>query len=76
MVLTIIKMYRYIVYVEIFVTVNCGTGRDNGHHSNPKFYQLSRRCGRARLLLVPNKYFNIALRPFPIVYKILFYISL
>ena len=23
----------YIVYVEIFVTVNCGAGRDDGHRS-------------------------------------------
>ncbi|WZY70394.1 hypothetical protein YC2023_002634 [Brassica napus] len=29
-------MYRYITYVEIFVTVNCRTGRDDGHHSKPK----------------------------------------
>ena len=26
-VLTVIKTYRYIVYVEIFVIVNCGAGR-------------------------------------------------
>ena len=29
-------MYKYIVYVEIFVTVNFGTGRDNGRHSKPQ----------------------------------------
>ena len=33
---TVIKMYKYIVYVEIFVNVNCGAGRDDGHHSKPK----------------------------------------
>ena len=34
-VLTVIKMYKYILYVEIFVIVNCGARRDNGHHSKP-----------------------------------------
>ena len=32
-VLTVIKMYKYIVYVEIFVIVNCGARRNDGHHS-------------------------------------------
>ena len=27
-VFTIIKTYRYMVYVKIFVIVNCGAGRD------------------------------------------------
>ena len=35
MVLTVIKIYRYIVYVEIFVTINCRAGRNDGHHSKP-----------------------------------------
>ena len=30
-VLIVIKMYKYIIYVEIFVTVNWGTRQDNGH---------------------------------------------
>ena len=33
-VLTVIKMYRYIVYAEIFVTVNCGAVRDGYYHSD------------------------------------------
>ena len=32
-VLTVIKTYKYIVYVEIFVTVNCGAVRDGCYHS-------------------------------------------
>lgn len=39
-VLTVIKMYRYIVYVEIFVTVNCGAGRDDGYHSQPEMFYV------------------------------------
>ena len=35
-VLTVIKMYRYLVYEKIFVTVNCGAGRYDGHHSKPR----------------------------------------
>ena len=31
-------MYRYIVYVEIFVTVNCGAEHDDTRHSKPKMY--------------------------------------
>lgn len=33
-VLTIIKAYKYMIYIEIFVTVKCGAGRDNSHHSS------------------------------------------
>ena len=29
------KMYRYIVYVNIFITVNSRAKRDNSHHSKP-----------------------------------------
>ena len=36
-------MYRYIVYVEIFVTVNCGAERDDGHHSKPKYRSLAQK---------------------------------
>ena len=36
MVLIVIKTYTYMIYVEIFVTVNCGAEQDNGHHSKPK----------------------------------------
>ena len=36
-VLTVIKIYRYMIYVEIFVIVNSGAGRDGYKHSNPKY---------------------------------------
>ena len=33
-VLTVIKIYRYRVYIEIFViVVNCGMERETGYHS-------------------------------------------
>ena len=35
-VLTVIKTYRYMIYVEIFVTVKCGAVRDKCYHSKPK----------------------------------------
>ena len=34
-VLTVIKTYRYRVYIEIFVTVNCGAGPKTSYHSKP-----------------------------------------
>ena len=36
-VLTVIKTYRYIVYVEIFVTINCDAGRNGCYHLKPEF---------------------------------------
>ena len=38
-VLTVIKMYRYMVYAEIFVTVNCGAVRDGYYHSEPLIWK-------------------------------------
>ena len=34
-VLIVIKTYKYMVYVEIFVTVDCGAVRDGCYHSEP-----------------------------------------
>ena len=34
-VLTFIKTYKYMIYVEIFVTVNCGAMRDGCKRLNP-----------------------------------------
>lgn len=34
-VLKVIKTYRYKVYIEIFVTVNCGAGPKTSYHSKP-----------------------------------------
>ena len=33
-------MNKYIIYVEIFVTVNCGARRNDGHHSEPKSFSF------------------------------------
>ena len=43
-VLTVIKTYRYMVYVEIFVTVDCGTVRDGCYHSKSKLVLSSVFC--------------------------------
>ena len=37
-VLTVIRIYRYMVYVKKFVTVNYSAGRDGCKHSKPKIY--------------------------------------
>lgn len=45
-VLTVIKTYRYMIYVDIFVTVNCGSGRNRVYHQKPLIWFLKARSSQ------------------------------